>query len=171
MNKVPERIAPQEAVTPLPGAGAASSRGAGGEPDQHSTMVRPPDPALPVPNSSVRSVPLASTSLNSKDEANEVPAYVLVYFTQDDRRSEGQAVAAAKQLRDAGVRVSTLVPTTRQLTKPSISYFFASDQLGATTVERIFGGTLGTKRLVALSKDDPLPRPGTIVVSVPSTAR
>lgn len=96
------------------------------------------------------------------------PIHVTVNFPRDDQNAEQLAMMLVQHLRDRGQSVSDPSAILRQPTKAGITYFFDEDHDGAVAVESILGGLLGKSRLASRPQADPAPRPGSVVVMVPS---
>ena len=132
------------------------------------------DVALPIERSppspdTVRQVPepspvgRAATSLPV-----QAPLHVTVTFAGDDPDARQLAAVLAEFLRSRGLAVGEPLPAALHPNVPGIAYYFEEDREGALSVERALGGLVGKSRLAARSAAEPLPRPGTVVVTMPA---
>lgn len=94
--------------------------------------------------------------------------HVVLSYRQGDAEAERRGFEAARALRAAGFAASDPIPVLGRIPDPGIAYFFAEDQAGAAEVGHALGGTFGEGRAATLRPDEPLPRPGTIQVQLPS---
>lgn len=94
------------------------------------------------------------------------PIQVTLNFPGDSPDAEQLAATLAQHLRSRGLSVAKPAPISLHSSEPGIAYYFDEDRDGAVAVERILSGLMGKSRLVARSATDPLPRPGSVVVTL-----
>ncbi len=143
-----------------------------------TTSGTAPPPAIPTAEPAPRQVgdavpaPSQASSMKPGSAAAGLPKgivpHVVLSYQQGDAQAERRGFEAARALRAAGLEASDPVPVLGRITDPGIAYFFAEDQAGAAEISRVLGGVFGKGRAVALRANEPLPRPGTIEVQLPS---
>lgn len=152
MQPVPEQ---PSTATVLPGD-TGQGHSARGEPGTA--------PVPPGPQAVAR--PAEEAALSAAELPAGVPGYVAIYHAQGDAGAEARAAALARTLRAAGMVVDDPVAFPRGTRSPGVRYFFAEDRDTASAVLGWAGLPLGSIR-TSTARLGPLPRPGTIEVTVP----
>jgi len=116
-----------------------------------------PSPALTVVASVARTVLPASP-----------PARVRIRYPRGDADAEARAQRQAAEMRTAGLAVEPPAAIRDGGGRPGIRYFFAEDREAAAEVARRVEGFAGDIRLIAPSRREGLPRPGTVEVLLSS---
>jgi hypothetical protein len=124
----------------------------------------PPAPAVPAVGTTLPSLP----SGGADAVAAGVAPHVVLSYQEGDAEAERRSHDAVRALRAAGIVASDPVPLLRRVASPGITYFFAEDQDGASSVGRALGGAFGEGRAVPLPPEASLPRPGTVEIQVSS---
>ncbi len=154
-------------------------------PPGHASTASATTPGSPAPPSAIAAVaPSPRQTDNSVPALSQTPSvtlgsttaglptgivpHVVLSYQHGDAQAERRGLDAAHALRAAGLSASDPVPVLGRITDPGITYFFAEDEQGAAEISRALGGVFGKGRVVALRANEPLPRPGTIEVQIPS---
>jgi len=95
----------------------------------------------------------------------DVPPRITIRYYAQDPTGRQRAVELSRGLSEQGLSVVDLVEAATLVTKNTVGYFYAEDQLGATIAARGLGPEWRTvqRRLAAR---EPLPRPGAIELTV-----
>ena len=98
-----------------------------------------------------------------------VTPHVVLSYQEGDADAERRSLDAVRALRAAGFAASDPVPLFHRVAAPGITYFFAEDQAGASSVRRVLGGAFGESHAAPLPPNASLPRPGTVEIQVGPT--
>ncbi|MBV9747557.1 MAG: hypothetical protein JO157_01970 [Acetobacteraceae bacterium] len=156
-NPTPDR--PSAAAAATPSSPAPPPATPASEPAQRRAAE-----AVPAPSQAPGLLPGSAAAGLPKG----IVPHVILSYQQGDAQAERRGIEAARALRAAGLEASDPVPVLGRITDPGVAYFFAEDQAGAAEISRVLGSAFGKSRAVALRANEPLPRPGTIEVQLPS---
>lgn len=132
-----------------------------------------PEPQLPAPTLALLTQPPVELPVLSPPVVEVAartvlpttpPARVRIQYPRGDARAEARAQRQAAAMRAAGLAVEPPTAIRDGAARPGIRYFFAEDRDAAADVARRVEGFAGDIRLIAPSRREGLPRPGTVEV-------
>jgi len=156
---------PTPHVQPVPEQSSTATLLPGETGQGYSTRGEPGTVRVP-PGSQAAARPTEKAVSSAAELPDGVPGHVAIYHAQGDAGAEARAAGLARTLRAAGMVANDPVAIPRGTRLPGVRYFFAEDRDTAGAVLGLTGLPLGSIR-ASTARLGPLPRPGTVEVTVP----